>query len=108
MTDNRMALLELVEKAADADLVREMLAFAAERIMDAEVETLTGAAKGMRSALRETHRNGYRERDWDTRTGRIALAIPKLRKSLPSRTRGAPTFRASSNPDAPRRRRWSR
>mgnify|MGYP006277605435 FL=1 len=80
MTDDRMALLELVEKAADADLVREMLVFAAERIMDAEVETLTGASKGARSALRETHRNGYRERDWDTRAGRIDLAIPKLRK----------------------------
>jgi len=80
MTDDRMALLELVEKAADADLVREMLAFAAERIMDAEVETLTGAAKGARCALRETHRNGYRDRDWDTRAGRIELAIPKLRK----------------------------
>ena len=80
MTDERMALLELLEKAGDAELVREMLAFAAERIMDAEVETLTGAAKGARSALRETHRNGYRERDWDTRAGRIDLAIPKPRK----------------------------
>ncbi|PJN92871.1 IS256 family transposase, partial [Amaricoccus sp. HAR-UPW-R2A-40] len=64
MTDERMALIELVEKAADADLVREMLAFAAERIMDAEAEMLTGAAKGARTALRENHRNGYRERDW--------------------------------------------
>ncbi len=80
MTDERMALIELVEKAADADLVREMLAFAAERIMDAEAEMLTGAAKGARTALRENHRNGYRERDWDTRAGRIELAIPKLRK----------------------------
>jgi putative transposase len=80
MTDERMALLELVEKAADADLVREMLAFAADRIMDAEVEAVTGAAKGARSALRENHRNGYRERDWDTRAGRIELAIPKLRR----------------------------
>ena len=53
MADERMALLELVEKAADADLVREMLAFAAERIMDAEVEAVTGAAKGARSAPRE-------------------------------------------------------
>jgi len=75
-----MALLELVEKEADSDLVREMLAFAAERIMDAEVESVTGAAKGARTALRETQRNGYRERDWDTRAGRIELAIPKLRK----------------------------
>ena len=39
MTEDRMALIELVEKQADGDLVREMLAFAAERIMDAEVET---------------------------------------------------------------------
>jgi putative transposase len=84
MTDDRMALLGLVEKAADADLVREMLAFAAERIMDAEVETLTGAAKGARNALRETHRNGYRDRDWDTRAGRIELAIPQLRKGSSS------------------------
>jgi transposase-like protein len=80
MTDERMALLELVEKSADADLVREMLAFAADRIMEAEVELVTGAAKGVRTALRENHRNGYRDRDWDTRAGRIELAIPKLRK----------------------------
>ena len=53
MNDDRMALLELVEKQADGDLVREMLAFAAERIMEAEVEARTGAAKGERSPLRE-------------------------------------------------------
>jgi transposase-like protein len=78
MTDDRMALLELLEKGADADLVRDMLAFAAERIMEAEVAA--GAAKGARSRLREAHRNGDRERDWDTRAGRIELAIPRLRK----------------------------
>jgi transposase-like protein len=75
-----MALLELVEKGADADLVREMLAFAAERVMEAEAEVAAGAAKGARTPLREAHRNGYRERDWDTRAGRIELAIPRLRK----------------------------
>lgn len=75
-----MALIELVEKQADGDLVREMLAFAAERIMEVEVEARTGAAKGARSPLREVQRNGYRDRDWDTRAGRIALEIPKLRK----------------------------
>ena len=80
MTDERMALLELVEKGADADLVRDMLGFAAERIMEAEAEVAAGAAKGARSPLREAHRNGYRERDWDTRAGRIELAIPRLRK----------------------------
>jgi transposase-like protein len=86
MTDDRMTLMELVEKQADSDLVREMLAFAAERIMEAEVEERTGAAKGARSLLREVQRNGYRDRDWDTRAGRIALEIPKLRKGsyLPS------------------------
>ena len=80
MTDERMALLDLVEKGADADLVRDMLAFAADRIMDAEAEVAAGAAKGARSPLREVYRNGYRERDWDTRAGRIELAIPRLRK----------------------------
>ncbi|TGN37543.1 IS256 family transposase [Paracoccus liaowanqingii] len=86
MTDERMALIELIEKQADTDLVREMLAFAAGRIMELEVELRTGAAKGMRSPLREVQRNGYRERDWDTRAGQIALEIPKLRKGsyLPS------------------------
>jgi putative transposase len=80
MTDARMALLELIEKGADADLVRELLAFASERLMAAEVDQLTGAAAGVRSPDRINHRNGYRERGWETRVGRIELAIPKLRK----------------------------
>jgi putative transposase len=80
MTDERMALLELIEKGADADLVRELLAFASERLMAAEVDQLTGAAAGVRSPDRINHRNGYRERGWETRVGRIELAIPKLRK----------------------------
>ena len=46
MTDGRMALLEPVGKGADADLVREFLAFAAERPMTAKAERLTGAARG--------------------------------------------------------------
>jgi putative transposase len=80
MTDERMALLELIEKGADADLVRELLAFASERLMAAEVDQLTGAAAGVRSPDRVNQRNGYRERGWETRVGRIELAIPKLRK----------------------------
>jgi len=80
MTDERMALIELIEKGADTDLIRDMLAFAAERLMTLEVEALTGAPAGVRSPERLTHRNGYRERAWDTRAGRIDLAIPKLRK----------------------------
>ncbi|MEO1533795.1 MAG: IS256 family transposase [Pseudomonadota bacterium] len=80
MTDDRMALIELVEKSADEDLVRDMLAFAAERLMELEVEAATGAPRGVRSAARTVQRNGYRERAWETRAGRIDLAIPKLRK----------------------------
>jgi transposase-like protein len=80
MTDERMALIELIEKGADADLIRDMLAFAAERLMSLEVEALTGAPAGVRSPERLNHRNGYRERAWDTRAGRIDLAIPKLRR----------------------------
>jgi putative transposase len=80
MTDERMALIELIEKGADADLVRELLAFAADRMMELEVEAKTGAPAGTRSPDRLNHRNGYRERGWDTRAGRVDLSIPKLRK----------------------------
>ena len=79
MTDDR-TLLERVEKDADSDPVRDVLAFAAERPMETEVEAATGTAKGARTAGRTTQRNGYRERAWQTRAGRIDLAIPKLRK----------------------------
>ena len=57
-----MALHELIEKGADADLVRELLAIASERLMTAEIDRLTGAAAGARSPNRINHRNGYRER----------------------------------------------
>ena len=80
MTDEKMALLDLIEKSADADLVRDMLGFAAERLMEAEVGARTGAAHGVRDPARQVQRNGYRERVWETRVGRIDLAIPKLRK----------------------------
>jgi hypothetical protein len=79
MTDERMALIEMLEKAADSYLVREMLAFAAERIKEAEAEMQTGPRRA-HTTLRENHCNGYRERDWVTRVGRTKLAISKLRK----------------------------
>ena len=61
MTDDKMALMELVEKTDDADLVRELLAYGAQRLMAAEVDQLTGAPAGARSTERTNHRNGYRE-----------------------------------------------
>jgi len=80
MTIDRMTLKALVEKGSDDDLLREMMAYVANRMMDLEVESLTGAAHGERSPARINHRNGYRERAWDTRVGTVELEIPKLRK----------------------------
>src|SRR5215216_5260062 len=80
MTDKMMSLQTLLEKSSDTDLLREMIGFAAHRLMALEVENQTGAAHGERSADRITHRNGYRDRDWETRAGMVELRIPKLRK----------------------------
>ena len=84
MTEDTMNLRGLLEKTADSDLLREMISFSAQRLMEVEVEGLTGAPHGARNPDRLTHRNGYRERDWETRAGTVELRIPKLRRAATS------------------------
>jgi len=80
MTNDMMALKGLVEKTSDSDLLREMIGFAAERLMAVEIGALTGAGYHEKSGERMAQRNGYGERDWETRAGTVELRIPKLRK----------------------------
>jgi putative transposase len=80
MTNDKIALQNLLEKSSDASLLREMIGFAAQRLMELEVETRCGAAHGERSPERTNQRNGFRDRDWETRAGTVELRIPKLRR----------------------------
>jgi putative transposase len=80
MTNETMNLQALLEKTTDPDFLREMISFTAQRLMALEIETLTGAEPGARTPERLNHRNGYRDRDWETRAGTVELRFPKLRK----------------------------
>jgi transposase-like protein len=77
----------------DADLLREMIGVAAQRLMEIEVQSLTGAAHGEKSPTRLVQR--YRDRDWQTRAGTVELRIPICAR--------AATSQASSNSGAPSR-----
>jgi len=74
MTDEMMALRAMLEKGTDAEVLREMIGFAAQRLMELEVQGLTGAGHGERSAERLVQRNGYRDRDWETRAGTVVTS----------------------------------
>ena len=73
---------ELLAKGSDATFLREMIGFAAQRLMELETETLTGAAHGERSPDRQVQRNGYRDRDWHTRAGTVELRITQTAQGL--------------------------
>lgn len=83
MADNSMELTDFLRKAAGGagiDFLREGVRVLAQALMELEVSEQIGASKHERSDERITHRNGYRERTWDTAAGAIELKIPKVRK----------------------------
>jgi putative transposase len=79
MTDTRLPLAELLEKAGEADFLRGVAEAVLQLLMEADVEGLIGAARHERTAERQTYRNGYRDRALDTRLGTLQLRVPKLR-----------------------------
>lgn len=99
MTDDMMNLRSLVEKSADADLLREMIGFAAEKLMALEVGTKTGAGYGEKNGFRLAQCNGYRDRDWETRAGTVEIVLPiasaaafRIDKAMPAGGRKLPTL----------------
>ena len=83
MASLRMTLLDLLNKSeqgADPNFLRDGVRLLAQELMDAEVTDLVGAEPHERTAGRTTYRNGYRDREWDTRVGTLELQIPKLRQ----------------------------
>jgi transposase-like protein len=80
MTDDRMALVGLVQKAGDGDLLRTIAEAVLQLLMEADVEGLIGAGRHERSPDRLNYRNGYRDRSLDTRLGSLQLRVPKLRQ----------------------------
>ncbi len=83
MTDGQsMTTQELVRRTLldeHGDFLREAVAMVAAQLMEAEVTAQIGAGRGEVSGERVTHRNGYRQRGWETRVGEIELQIPKKR-----------------------------
>ena len=80
MTDERMPLAELLQKAGDGDFLRSVAEAVLQLLMEADVDGQIGAGRYERTGERATWRNGYRDRALDTRLGTLQLRIPKLRQ----------------------------
>lgn len=83
MTDPTIALKEYLINIGldnDADFLRQGAELMAQMLIEAEASAQIGADKYERSEDRQTQRNGYRSRRWETRVGELQLSIPKLRK----------------------------
>jgi putative transposase len=79
----RMALTELLRKgdAGDAEFLKEGVRVLAQALMELELTQQVGAERYERALTRTGQRNGYREREWDTRVGTIELQVPRVRDS---------------------------
>src|SRR5919205_435890 len=80
MTEDRLPLAELLQKAGEGDFLRSVAEAVLQLLMEADVEGLIGAGRHERTAERLNYRNGYRERALDTRLGTLQLRVPKLRQ----------------------------
>jgi len=94
MTDDKIALRALLEKASDTAFLRDMIGSAAERLMALETEALFGAALGERSVDRINQCNGHRDRDWQTRAGIAELPPQPASNGARSPTRPPPPCRS--------------
>src|SRR5215213_5701829 len=80
MTDDRMALVELLQKSGESDFLRAVAEAVLQLLMEADVEGVIGAGRHERSPERPNYRNGYRDRTLDTRLGSLQLRVPRLRQ----------------------------
>jgi putative transposase len=80
MTEESLPLAELLAKAGDRDFLRSVAEAVVQLLMETDAEGLIGAGRHERTAERQTYRNGYRDRAYDTRLGTLQLRIPKLRQ----------------------------
>ena len=99
MTEDRMALVELLQKSGESDFLRAVAESVLQILMESDVEGLIGAGRHERSGDRLNYRNGYRERSSTPGSGSLSLRIPSCGKD--------PTSRHSSSRARPPRRRWS-
>jgi putative transposase len=95
-TDDMMNLRTLVEETPDADFLREIIGFVAERLIEMGVGAVTGTAHGEKNPPRTAQRNGYREQHWETRAGtaeRVSRSFGEAATSQVSWSRGGSSRR---------------
>ena len=97
MTTSTIALAELAEKAADVDVLRQMVQFMAQRLMELDIDGRCGAGYDEKSTERTNSRNGHRDRTWETRLARLNSRTRSCAKAAISRN-------SWSRAEQPRRR----